>query len=125
MPKEIDTDRIPPAAFDKIKDKLANKPAPINNTDLVLAFKAIGGRVMHIRPGRSRPRGMTIAFIQKNGRIEVATAVQHRVDDFTKKIGTKTAVEHFNAGKTVTLPFSGGRDDDWKLQDVFRALCYS
>lgn len=79
------------------------KPEPINNTDLVNKFRAEGGGIFHVRPVFSR-RGVTIAYRLKSSRVEFANAVQHGADDFTKKIGTKTAIEHFLAGKTVTMP---------------------
>lgn len=86
---------------------------PINNNELVLGFRAEGGGVFHIRPRKNFDgkwsRGMTVAFKLKGGRAEVATAVTHRVDCFTKKIGTKTAIDHFRAGKTVFLPVGGDR----------------
>lgn len=80
------------------------KPEPIDNTELVEQFRAEGGRIYHALPYHSGRRGVTFAFKVKGGRVEFATAVQHRNDTFTKKIGTKTAIEHFHAGKTVFLP---------------------
>jgi hypothetical protein len=106
----------------------AAKPDPINNTEIIADFKAMGGRVMHFRPDRFyNVRGMTIAFIQKSGRIEVATAVQHRADDFTKKVGTKTAIEHFFAGKTVTIPLrrsSRSSSDDYTIKSAFERFLF-
>jgi hypothetical protein len=94
-----------------VQGVVKDKPEPIDNTALVEAFRAKGGRLLHIPAdkalnGRKR-RGLTAAFIIKSGRIEIATGVQHRSDDFTKKVGTKTAIEHFNAGKTIHLPLRG------------------
>lgn len=102
--KMIDTDRIPAAAFDKMKEKRLNQAPPINNTELVNQFRAEGGNILHIRPDDFGSRGLTIAYKLKSSRVEIATAVQHRNDAFTKKVGTKVAIEHFLAGKTVTLP---------------------
>lgn len=85
------------------------KPEPIDNTQLVKDFRAQGGQIFHVRPTKNR-RGITFAFIQKGRRFEVATAVQHSSDDFTKKIGTKTAIEHFTKGKTVFMPLQSGED---------------
>lgn len=80
------------------------KPDPIDNTELVEAFRALGGGILHLQPKYGR-RGITIAFVaHKSSRIEFATAVQHRSDTFTKKQGTKNAIEHFNNGQTVFLP---------------------
>ena len=74
----------------------------IDNTKIVEDFRLRGGRILHVHDPLGR--GMTLAFIPRSGRVEVATSVQHRNDSFTKKIGTKTAIEHFDAGKTVNLP---------------------
>lgn len=83
----------------------------IDNTALVAQFRAAGGRIMHFRPNPNIPhaRGITVAYVSKNSRVELATAVQHRADSFTKKIGTKTAIEHFLAGKTIVLPVRDNR----------------
>lgn len=86
------------------------KPEPIDNTDAVAAFRAEGGHIVHQLPVRlgngSWTRGVTFAFKLKGGRVQIATAVQHRADVFTKKIGTKTALEHFYDGQVITLPTS-------------------
>jgi len=55
-----------------------------------------------------RRRGMTVAYIATGGLVEVATAVCHPRDTFTKKVGTKLAVEAFLAGQTVLLPVEKG-----------------
>lgn len=90
-----------------------DKPAPINNTELVTEFRRAGGNILHIRPKRIfdynhekmvMTKGVTLAFKKKGHRVEIATALQHSVDCFSKKMGTKTAIEHFTAGKTVSLP---------------------
>jgi hypothetical protein len=84
------------------------RPDPIDNSELVERFRAEGGQIVHIIPkkllGGQYTRGITVAFKRKSGHIEMATAVQHRNDTFTKKMGTKTAIEHFDAGRTVSLP---------------------
>lgn len=84
---------------------IPKKPAKpyINNTELVNQFRAEGGRLFHIHPNPYR-RGMTIAYRERSGHIEVATALTHRADCFEKKIGTKTAIEHFNAGRVISVP---------------------
>lgn len=63
-------------------------------------------QVVHIRPDGFR-QGMTIAYRpqQHPGQtLEIATAVCSRIDTFSKKVGTKQAVEAFLAGKTVRVP---------------------
>lgn len=85
--------------------QIPNEPVEeIDNTELVETFRAEGGRLYHARPFGSGRRGVTFAFKIKGSRIEFATAVQHRNDTFTKKVGTRTAIEHFHAGKTVFMP---------------------
>ena len=91
-----------------MEKKIANKPEPINNTERVTAFRARGGRIVHLQSFKGG-HGMTVAFIPKNSRVELATSVQHRNDSFTKKIGTMLAIEHFNAGKTIVLPLNTGK----------------
>lgn len=107
MKKNIDTDRIPAAAFDKMKTKAEDRSDPINNTEIVELFRATGGRLFHALPNGKR-RGVTFAYVVKNSRIMIATGVQHRHDTFTKKVGTKKAIEHFFAGKMINLPL--GKD---------------
>lgn len=95
---------------------------PIDNTELVLGFRAEGGGILHLRPYKdgngSWTRGLTTAFKIKGRRVEIATALTHHSDCFTKKMGTKLAIEHFRAGKTITLPIS--RDNP--LQSLRTAL---
>lgn len=79
------------------------KPKPINNEQLVKDFHADGGRIVHRRSNKTA-RGVTFAYRVKGKRVEVATAVQHPHDCFTKKIGTQLAIKHFREGKTITLP---------------------
>jgi len=78
------------------------KPAAkINNAEIL---KKHGLKIMHFRP-TDHHAGMTIAFQQSNRNvIEVATAVVHPFDTFTKKVGTKLAAENFIAGHTAFLP---------------------
>ena len=98
------------------------RPEPINNTELVHQFRLDGGKIIHMRPRLISPgfwsRGMTVAFKPKGSRVEISTAVQHRHDTFTKKIGTKLAIEHFIAGKTIFLPSR----KDYLVDDIKLAL---
>lgn len=127
MRKNVDVDRIPAAAFDKMKDKAAARGEPINNTELMVGFRAEGGGLFHVRPEKipfsngKYTRGMTVAYKVLSGRIELATAVQHRNDSFTKKIGTLTAIDHFRKGKTVCIPVRDNRPID-TLQAAFGFL---
>ncbi len=84
-----------------------NVVEPIDNTAIVEAFRLGGGRLFHALPSKNR-RGVTFAYVVKKSRVEIATGVQHRHDPFTKKVGTKNAIEHFLAGHTIHLPL--GKD---------------
>jgi hypothetical protein len=104
-----------------IQVPVIEKPAPIDNTQIVENFRREGGGLVHIRPGQaggSSTRGMTFAYKRKGSRIEFSTSVQHRNDAFCKKIGTKLAIEHFLAGKTVTFPMKNTRKVAEFLNDV-------
>lgn len=114
--RKIDVSKIPAANLARMREREANKPPRFDNKDLVTQFRAGGGQILHIRPQRAGlrairktgwTRGMTIVFIQRTGRIEVATSIAHRHDSFTKKTGTKMAIEHFLAGKTIFFPVRG------------------
>jgi hypothetical protein len=113
--KKIDTDRIPADVFDKMKAAAENRPEPIDNSELVMRFRAEGGNILHFRPQFPDSRGLTVAFKAKSGRIEIATALTHRNDGFTKKIGTKTAIQHFDNKQTVFLPLHGRPVDALKF----------
>lgn len=97
------------------------KVEPIDNTKLVEEFTAEGGRILHVRETPLN-RGVTFAYKLKGKRIEVATAVTHTVDTFTKKVGTKTAIAHFRAGQIITLPVTDPKGVDYNLRDIVRFL---
>lgn len=104
LTKEQIAERIAAAAA-----KRGPKLPPIDNTELVAQFRDVGGQIFHLPAGRLRKKGVTFAFVARNNRMEVATALQHSNDCFAKKMGTKTAIEHFREGKTVHLPLQGDR----------------
>lgn len=98
-----------PVPADLVIPPAKPKPEPIDNSILVTEFRAQGGKVLHFNPneyGSARSRGMTVAFVVRSGHIELATAVQHRIDAFTRKMGTRTAIQHFQQGKTISLPLA-------------------
>jgi hypothetical protein len=101
------TKKVRPVPADLVIPAAKPKPDPIDNSELVSDFRAAGGKLLHFRPDeRGRTRGMTVAFVIRSGHIELATAVQHRVDAFTRKLGTRTAIQHFQQGKTIALPLA-------------------
>lgn len=88
---------------------LGIKREKINNTQLL---KDTGLKIRHFhrgtdRFGYPRMRNLTVAFREVGHNIEIATAVVHPSDCFCKKIGTKLAVEAFQAGKRVSIPKIG------------------
>lgn len=76
------------------------EPDPRNNGELLADH---GLKLVHIRPENDfRGRGMTVAFREVNKNvIEIATAIVHTNDTFTKKVGARLAIENFIAGRTV------------------------
>lgn len=78
----------------------------INNSELLAENPEIG--IVHINPHVDGGRGVTIAYRKPNMKnpkiLEIATAVLHNSDSFTKKIGTRTAIEYFVAGRTINVP---------------------
>lgn len=106
--KEISELGLANAGTPKAKEKKASGIG-IDNSDLL---KETGLRVIHLNPKMGsydgpNHNGMTIAFRvtgRNSNTIEIATAVNHPKDSFTKKIGTKLAVERFKSGRTVHVP---------------------
>lgn len=90
----------------KVAEPIKNVREKIDNSKIVDEFRQIGGKILHVQGSN---RSMTLAFIPKNGRVEVATSIVHRNDTFTKKIGTKLAIESFHSGKFIALPIAGRR----------------
>ena len=89
----------------KLSPQLKAKHEKIDNTQRI---KDAGVRIRHFhttdRFGYPRMRDLTVAFKEGRNTIEIATAVVHPSDCFSRKMGTKTAVENFVAGKTVLIP---------------------
>lgn len=81
-------------------------------------LKQHGLGVFHVRPDTRDPmlesitgfplkRAMTIVYkLPTRGArtLEIATAILHPSDDYTKKVGAKIAIDNFLAGKTVLVP---------------------
>ena len=90
----------------------------INNTQLLADS---GLRIVHIHPDNCvNGRGMTFAYRPGRGNsvVEVSTAIVNRGDTFSRKIGTKTAIEHFLAGKTVFMPLGHVKNPVLALQSM-------
>lgn len=100
-------------------DKYPEKPAKVrlDNTKRVEDFRASGGRIVHSIVGRKRP--MTFAVVRKGPRLMVATSLCHPNDQFCKKMGTKTALDNYDAGRFIFLPAqSDFRETIWSLRDL-------
>lgn len=89
----------------------APKPK-INNEAIVMDAMSKGVRVKHFitgnNGGRGKPEGYTIAYrkINRNSRTcEVAVAVCHPNDCFSRKHGTQIALTNFFEGKRIVVPF--------------------
>ena len=88
----------------------------INNTQLLADT---GLRVIHRVPMETHGRGMTIAFRPTTKPVvEISTAILKNGDTFSKKMGTKTAVENFQKGRTVFVPYNKDRGIIGTLKDV-------
>ena len=96
--------------FDQLAlDRKTTGKAPREHIDNTQLLKDTGLRVRHIRStvnglNSSSTRDVTIAFRDGNNVLEIATSVVNPVDCFSRKVGTKLAVENFLAGKTVRVP---------------------
>lgn len=95
---DVNDNRIPAAIRERAKNQIV---APrIDNTAALAASTA---SIVHINTGVSRP--ITVAYERINkSHIKIATAVTHRHDTFTRKVGTKVALANFAAGKVIVLP---------------------
>ena len=93
----------------------------INNSQAVQDFRREGGGILHMRPEFDQDRGLTLAFKVGRRHVQVATALQHKADNFTKKIGTKLALERFANGQSITLPLTNPKDAVFMLKTVFGA----
>jgi hypothetical protein len=85
-------------------EKLFGKPEPAPRIDNGPLLAETGLRIVHFNRVEEGGRSMTVAFKTTGSLVEVATAITHPSDAFTRKLGTKTAVEAFLAGKTVRIP---------------------
>jgi hypothetical protein len=81
------------------------KREKIDNTQLL---KDTGLKIRHFhtvdRYGYSRPRNLTVAFKEGRSTLEIATAVVHPSDCFSRKVGTKLACEAFCDGHRIVVP---------------------
>lgn len=101
----------------------------INNTELL---KETGLKIVHINNIEQNRhyesivlRSMTIAYQQINrSHIKLATSVCHKSDEFSKKRGTKVAVENFKKGNTIIVPIAFGNSNITRqLFDMFNIAC--
>lgn len=93
--------------------------------EMLLKAKLCGVGIVHIKSdeGGWRKGGMTIAFKKSNhyprGRmVEVAVAVCSPDDTFSRKVGTKLALEKFFSGEVIELPLL----EFYSPQDINQAV---
>jgi hypothetical protein len=85
----------------------------INNTQ-VLADTGL--RIVHFVPTDRHEKGFTVAFRPTNKPVvEISTSICKNGDTFSKKMGTRTAIENFQKGRTILLPYN-------KLKGVIPSL---
>lgn len=114
------------------------KEPPIHIGNLL---KEHGLAVFHVRPyqmtkqqkeieavlGNNSDRPMTIVYRvpQRSDRVlEIATAVLHPLDDYTKKVGAKIAIDNFLAGKTVLVPRNPKQNPAHIFRHMFGGFYY-
>jgi hypothetical protein len=100
--------------------------------EMLLKAKLCGVGIVHIKSdeGGWRKGGMTVAFKKSNryprGRmVEVAVAVCSPDDTFSRKIGTKLALEKFFSEQVIELPlleFYSPEDINQAVKQAFTAM---
>jgi len=98
---------------------------------MLLKAKICGVGIVHIKDDEGwRKGGMTIAYKKssryKSGRmVEVAVAVCSPEDTFSRKIGTKIALEKFFLEQVIELPLLGSYTEEnisWAVKQAFTAM---
>jgi hypothetical protein len=99
--------------------------------ELMLKAKLCGVGIVHIKEHDTwRKGGMTVAFRKcnqyKSGRmVEVSVATCSPEDTFSRKIGTKMALEKFFSGERIELPlltFFMPEDINQAVKEAFTAM---
>lgn len=92
------------------KDIITTEDTPEDTRNSGELLVELGLKVIHFRPNTQYGRtlhGLTVVYkeLHRNSNvIEVATAIVHPKDTFTKRTGVRLAVKAFVAGRTVCLP---------------------
>lgn len=74
----------------------------IDNTE---GLKNLGIRIKHYNNQQRANSRFTIGYrFIGYSVVEIATAICHKGDTFTKKVGTKKVIENFQAGNTILVP---------------------
>lgn len=108
----------------------AKEPVPrIDNTSLL---HESGLRIIHFPPdmtrreGSAARKGFTVAYRPHDDKsggktvVEISTSLCKRGDTFSKKMGTKTAVENFLKGKTIFVPLNRYTGTDKEGKTYFK-----
>lgn len=106
----------------------------INNSERLAVS---GVRIVHLLPDRlamaaaaapegrmhpSRGTGLTVAYrpsVRSPAVLEIATAICRAGDTFSRKMGTKLAIENFQSGRTVFVPAIPERGPVASIFDMF------
>lgn len=71
---------------------------------------------------RARADGLTVAYkpsVRNPAVLEISTALCRKGDVFSRKMGTKLAIENFQAGRTVFVPAMADVGPVGALRDMF------
>jgi hypothetical protein len=91
------------------------KKPKINNTDLLANS---GLRIVHCH--YEGARAVTIAYERINrSHLKISTAVCHKADTFSKKMGTQTAIKNFQKGNTIVVPADRDMPATVQLRQMF------
>lgn len=105
-PEEIQ-ERIQQAASRRPRVEKINNEALLAETGL---------RVVHVETFQGR---ITVAYRPPTSKVlEISTSLCRKGDNFSRKFGTRQAVQHFLAGKTIFIP-RGNAQPVWVIQDLF------
>lgn len=89
-------------------DRVINSKPKKEHIDNSKLLADSGLKIVHINNNRGADttfRAMTVAYEQINkSHLKISTAVTHRSDTFTKKLGTRVAIQNFEKGNVIVVP---------------------
>lgn len=105
-----------------------------NRAFLLQKAEILGVGIVHIFDESNPKGGMTVAFrkvspFAKGTMVDVAVATCSKEDSFSRKTGTKLALESFFNGQTIALPISNPSSNEgistqvkWAFEGLFYAI---